>query len=241
MIPSTDLRRRRLLAATGIAAVGLYAPGAFAAQLLETAALSEGPLYPDLPPLDTDNDLLILNDATTLAVGEIVYLSGRVVDRSGAPLRNAYVEIWQCDGKGIYRHSSHSGALPGKADPGFQGYGRFLTDSTGAYHFRTIKPVPYEYLGAKRAPHIHLAVSKNGRRLLTTQVFIKGHPGNYSDFLLRRIDASDLDSIVVPFEPIAGSRHGELAARFDVVLGITAEETEDGTLRGGIARPVWNG
>lgn len=239
MTPSHALRRRCLLGATGVAAAGLFAPGAFAAQLMETAAMSEGPLYPDLPPLDTDNDLLLLNDAIAPAVGEITYLSGRILDRSGAPLRNAFVEIWQCDAKGVYRHSSQSGAMPERADANFQGYGRCLTDSSGGYHFRTIKPVPYDFMGATRAPHIHFAVSRNGRRLLTTQVFIKGHPGNYSDFLLRKIDAADLDSIVIPFEPLAGSQMGELSARFDVVLGLTAEEDDDGVLRGSIAKPVW--
>ncbi len=60
---------------------GLYLmPGAFADELTKTPRLTEGPFYPDKLPLDTDNDLLVLNDATTPAVGEVTYLSGRLLE-----------------------------------------------------------------------------------------------------------------------------------------------------------------
>ncbi|MEO8272274.1 MAG: intradiol ring-cleavage dioxygenase, partial [Aureliella sp.] len=56
---------------TAAAAVVLSGSGRlFADELLATAALTEGPFYPDQLPLDTDNDLIILNDAITPAVGE---------------------------------------------------------------------------------------------------------------------------------------------------------------------------
>ena len=47
---------------------------------MKTPAQTEGPFYPDKLPLDTDNDLLIINDDLTPAVGEITYLSGQVLD-----------------------------------------------------------------------------------------------------------------------------------------------------------------
>ena len=37
--------------------------GAFAEQLARTPRLTEGPFYPHKLPLDTDNDLLIINDS----------------------------------------------------------------------------------------------------------------------------------------------------------------------------------
>src|SRR5688500_6501366 len=74
----------------GIAAFST--PGIFAQQLAETAATTEGPFYPDKLPLDTDNDLLILNDAITPAVGSITLLTGRVLSPSGQPIRNARSE-----------------------------------------------------------------------------------------------------------------------------------------------------
>ena len=60
---------------------------------------TEGPFYPDKLPLDTDNDLIIVNDTITPAVGEITHLTGRVLDPTGSPIKDAMVEIWQCDAK----------------------------------------------------------------------------------------------------------------------------------------------
>ena len=67
---------------------------------MKTPALTEGPFYPDKLPLDTDNDLIIVNDSITPAVGEITHLSGRILDAKGDPIKNAVVEIWQCDANG---------------------------------------------------------------------------------------------------------------------------------------------
>src|SRR5580692_1746878 len=80
-------------------------PGLFAEELYRTPAQTEGPFYPNKLPLDTDNDLLIINDTITPAVGEITHLSGRILDAKGDPIRNALVEIWQVDNNGAYIHS----------------------------------------------------------------------------------------------------------------------------------------
>ena len=196
--------------------------------------MTEGPVYPDKMPLDTDNDLLIVNDSITPAVGEVSYVSGRVLTPSGQPLRNAYVEIWQCDTNGSY--TNHRGRNPnGAFDSNFQGYGRFMTGSKGEYLFRTIMPVPYDLAGMYRAPHIHFAVSRNGQRLLTTQMMVRGHPDNERDHVLRDVrDPSARESVLVDFQPMEGSKLGELSASFDIVLGETPQEDEAGVLRGGI-------
>src|SRR5688500_19669265 len=110
MDPDLWLSRRRFmnrfaLGAAAISASGLFIPGAFAEELTRTPAQTEGPFYPDKLPLDTDNDLLVLNDAITPAVGEVTHLTGRILDAKGEPVRNAVVEIWQCDANGAYLHS----------------------------------------------------------------------------------------------------------------------------------------
>src|SRR5213595_1453327 len=98
MIRQTSLpwpcsRRRFLntLAASAAALAALHAPFAFAEELMRTPRQTEGPFYPDKLPLDTDNDLIIVNETLTPAVGEITYLSGRVLDARGEPVRNALV------------------------------------------------------------------------------------------------------------------------------------------------------
>jgi len=209
--------RRTFLRQLGLGAALFAVPGAFATELLRTPAQTEGPFYPDHLPLDTDNDLLIVNNSITPAVGEVTYLSGRILDARGEPVRNATVEIWQADGKGVYLNTRDSHA---KRDANFQGFGRFLTGSTGEYLFRTIKPVPYP----GRTPHIHFKVKRTGKELLTTQCYIKGFPQNEKDFVWREIgDAKAQDAVSVDFAPMKGAHAGELAAHFDIVLGVTPE------------------
>src|SRR5947209_16796496 len=133
--------RRAFLSSLALGATAFTVRGAFAEELVRTPPQTEGPFYPDKLPLDTDNDLIIVNDSLTPAVGEITHLTGRVLDAKGNPIRNAVVEIWQVDHSGSYLHSH--GANPeqaGARDRNFQGFGRFLTASSGEYYFRTIKP-----------------------------------------------------------------------------------------------------
>jgi len=218
--PATGIiPRRKFLAGIGLGVAAWHAvPGAFADELTRTPSQTEGPFYPTRLPLDTDNDLLIVNDGITPAVGEITYLSGRILDANGAPIRNALVEIWQVDHKAVYLHPGSD--KHDKRDTNFQGFGRFLTGSNGEYGFRTIKPVPYP----GRTPHIHVAIKAKGLGKFTTQCYVKGHPGNERDGALRGIrDPKARESVIIPFDPIAGSKLGELAARFDVVLGFTPE------------------
>ena len=210
--------RRSFLNRLALASPFLAVPGAFAEELIRTPRQTEGPFYPDKLPLDTDNDLLILNDAMTSAVGDVTHLTGRILDARGEPVRNAVVEIWQVDHKGVYLHSGSSGAE--KRDTHFQGFGRFLTDSKGQYYFRTVKPVPYP----GRTPHIHFAVKLRGQDTFTTQCYIKGEPQNERDGVLRGIrDAKARESVIIPFNPLPNSRIGELAAHFEIVLGYTPQ------------------
>jgi protocatechuate 3,4-dioxygenase beta subunit len=210
--------RRVFLSTCALGAAAFTARGAFADELTRTPRQTEGPFYPNKLPLDTDNDLLIVNDSLTPAVGEVTHLSGRVVDAKGSPLRNVLVEIWQCDNNGVYLHTADSSRK--QRDANFQGLGRFLTGSSGEYYFRTIKPVPY----TGRTPHIHFKLRQTGKELLTTQCYIKGYPGNERDFIWRGIrNAQAREAVTIPFEPLKGVKTGELTARFDIVLGLPPE------------------
>jgi protocatechuate 3,4-dioxygenase beta subunit len=215
-VPRRDFLRR-------MAWLGALAtvPGLFAEQLALTPRQTEGPFYPDRLPLDTDNDLVMVNDSSVPALGEVTWLGGRLLTSSGTPIRNATIEIWQCDQNGVYLHT-RSGGGTARKDGNFQGFGRFLTGSSGEYVFRTIKPVPYP----GRTPHIHVAVKIKGRKELVSQCYIKGHPGNARDGVWKGIrDPRQRDSVTLDFVPLPGSRVGELSARWDLVLGATPELT----------------
>ena len=93
----------------------------------------------------------------------------------------------------------------------------FETGSAGEYRFRTIKPVPYP----GRTPHIHVKLRKNDHELLTTQLYVQGHPLNERDRVLRAIrDPGQRAALMVAFSP-SQEHQGELTARFDIVLGST--------------------
>jgi protocatechuate 3,4-dioxygenase beta subunit len=208
--------RRFFLGSVALSAAYFTTPGLFAEELTRTVAQTEGPFYPDKLPLDTDNDLIVINDGITPAVGTITHLTGRILSPGGEPIRNAVVEIWQCDHNGAYLHSGSDNG--GKRDKHFQGFGRFLTGSSGEYYFRTIKPVPYP----GRTPHIHFQIKKGDKELLTTQCYVKGHAGNERDFIYQSVkDEKARASITVDFAPIKESKIGEVAAKFDIVLGMT--------------------
>jgi protocatechuate 3,4-dioxygenase beta subunit len=213
--------RRGFLGALAFGATAFAARGAFAEELTRTPTTNEGPFYPTQLPLDTDNDLLIINDSITPAVGEITHLSGRLLDARGNPMRSAVIEIWQCDRDGTYlKQHTRDGE---KFDTNFQGYGRFLTGSAGEYYFRTIKPVPYH---GRPAAHIHARIWKGDKKLLTTECFIKGFAGNERDGQfkqIRRRDPKGHATLCLDFAPVKGSKFGELAARWDIVLGYSPE------------------
>jgi protocatechuate 3,4-dioxygenase, beta subunit len=205
--------RRRFLSTLAAGAAAFTVPGLFADELDRTPAQTEGPFYPNKMPLDTDNDLIVISNSLTPAVGEITHLRGKILTPAGSPVKNAQVEIWQVDAKGVYIHTKDS---DGKArDTNFQGFGRFETDSTGEYYFRTVKPVPYP----GRAPHIHVKVKKGDKELLTTQCYIKGHAGNQKDGIYRSLKTEkERNALTIDFAAIPESKLGELNAKFDIVL-----------------------
>ena len=122
------------------------------------------------------------------------------------------------DNRGAYLHTESGNSE--KRDRNFQGFGRFLTGSSGEYYFRTIKPVAYP----GRTPHIHFAVKLPKQEAFTTQCYIKGDPRNARDGVFMGVrDPKARESLAVDFAPVKNSRIGELAAKFDIVLGLTPE------------------
>ena len=203
-----SLSRRTFL--TGFSGFTLYSI-ASSARARVTPWQSLGPFYPQKLPVDSDADLTFVDGKNGQATGQFTRLSGRVTDQSGAPIKNARVEIWQCDAFGAYHHPRDGGGV----DPFFQGYGQTITDNNGNYRFKTIKPVAYP----GRAPHIHMKVI-DGSRELVTQIYIRGEPANKRDFLLNAIrNEQSRQSLEVAFEASRDPAESELVARFDPVLG----------------------
>jgi protocatechuate 3,4-dioxygenase, beta subunit len=74
---------------------------------------------------------------------------------------------------------------------------------------------------------------------MATQMLIKGHPANERDGIVKsnRAKGEMLESVMVDFKPVAGSKLKEHTASWDIVIGRTAQEMEDGTLGVGLGKP----
>jgi protocatechuate 3,4-dioxygenase, beta subunit len=211
MMMTMGLSRRRLLGSATLAVIGATAPlGSVRAALTATPRQTEGPFYPPNLPLDSDNDLVRVTGHADPALGIITHVSGRVLDPNGRPVAGAKLEIWQCDANGRYLAQGDRGGR----DAGFQGYGTTLTDASGAYRFRTIKPVPYP----GRTPHIHFAISGGGFERLVTQMYVAGEPRNADDFVFNDIDAAARDRVLVDLQPAPELEPDALKGLFDIVL-----------------------
>ena len=102
----------------------------------------------------------------------------------------------------------------------------------------TIKPVPYP----GRTPHIHFGISRNGQRIYTTQLFINGYPQNDGDGVFNGArDPLARETLLVDFKPLPGSKIGELTANFDIVLGVTPQDSPDGKVHGSIGKSEMRG
>lgn len=210
LIPSAAVpvrgRRQLLGGVAAMLAAPVFIRDVLAQQSLRlTPAQTEGPFYPVSLPTDSDFDLLA-QGSTRYTQGRPAWLEGSVTDAAGRPVRDAVVEIWQCDAQGRYHHPGDGG----RADRAFQGFGRVSVGSSGEYRFRTIRPSKY----SGRTPHIHVKVRLARRELLTTQLYVEGDPDNERDFLWRRLSEAERAAVTVPFEKAAAG----LRARFSIVV-----------------------
>ena len=190
----------------------LFAPLVLADALRGTPSQTAGPFYPIDKPLDKDADLTRVQGRGRAAKGQIVHLSGRILDVSGKPIEGARVEIWQANAHGRYSHPRDRSTAP--LDPDFQGFGTQVTDAQGRYRFKTIKPGAYE----DRTPHIHVDIATPNRKL-TTQMYFPGEPLNDQDYILRSTRFGET-LIAKTAQAAEEVEPGALVLRWDAVLAL---------------------
>ncbi len=193
------------------------------AMLSLQGSLSEitGPTFghSDIDPIDND---LIKNYAKTGdPVGERIIVHGRVLDENGRGVPNTLVEIWQANAGGRYRHKKDAYLAP--IDPNFGGCGRTLTDESGYYFFRTIKPGAYpwrNWVNNWRPAHIHVSVFGTAfAQRLITQMYFEGDPLIAKCPIVATIpDQRAIDQLVAPLDLNAAVPLDCLAYKFDIVL-----------------------
>jgi len=203
-------RRHLVVGAAAVAGVS----AARAQNLTATSGQDLGPFYPVLRPADHDADLTRLKGRKGTAAGQPIQIIGRIVDLHGNPVRNATVELWQCNAAGRYAHPGDR-ANPAALDPNFQGFARLATDRDGQFRFRSVKPKDYDTPVGRRTPHIHFSIDGHRERLIT-QMYFPGEPLNDIDFLLK--NAEPKQSVIAEAIDRLSSDPQALAFRWNVVL-----------------------
>lgn len=169
------ISKRDLLVQGAVWSAGAFASASLvgpadAAKLKPTQRMDLGPFYPAERPLEDDADLTRLVGHPARAKGQVIELTGRVLNPDGQPVRGARVEIWQANAVGRYRHHGDDhDKLP--LDENFQGAAVQMTDAEGRYRFLTVKPGAYPAGRFMRSPHIHFDVSGKWDRLITQMYF----------------------------------------------------------------------
>jgi protocatechuate 3,4-dioxygenase alpha subunit len=151
--------------------------------------------------------------------GERVKLICTVLDRMGAAVPDALVEVWQANAEGKYNHPADK--QPKAIDPSFTGFGRQGTDANGVCAFETIKPGRVPGPGKTlQAPHLEVSVFARGvLKRLATRIYFAGDPANDECPVLALVPKSRQSTLLA--HPIAGESG---AWRFDVHIS-GAKET----------------
>jgi protocatechuate 3,4-dioxygenase alpha subunit len=164
---------------------------------------------PDLIP--EGHYVLNQTSAKGPVTGEVIEISGRVLDGDGQPIPDALLEIWQANAAGRYA-SADDAREDVPLDPNFIGFGRASTSANGEYRFRTVKPGRTPGPGNSwQAPHIAVGVLGRGLiKRLCTRLYFEDGDGNAEDPILAMVPDARRQTLIA--EKIEGGY------RFDVVL-----------------------
>lgn len=141
----------------------LPAPEPANGKLAPTPPDIEGPFYKAGAPIGGD---LAYPHYFTLTV------HGRVVDTDGNPVANAVLDVWHADMEGNYDND------------GYRHRAKVSADGDGFYSFRTFVPGDYQIAESPpdfRCAHIHVKVTGDGVRPLTTQLYFPDDKYNATD------------------------------------------------------------
>lgn len=174
--------RRHFINTSLAATTSLFASTALAQNYTVTASQTEGPYYPKHQQFDKNADMTKVEQLNGQAKGEIITITGRIIDTNGVPVKEALIDIWQADKNGRYLHEDAPESSP--IDENFQYWAQLKSDENGAYQVKTIIPGKYPVSAQWfRPPHIHFKVARRGLKELTTQMYFANNPLNDVDNL----------------------------------------------------------
>ncbi|KJX97059.1 catechol dioxygenase like protein [Zymoseptoria brevis] len=159
--------------------------------------------------------------------GEVAWMHGVVTDaKTGQPLKGAEVEVWQASINGLYEQQDEKQVEHNLA-------GKFFTTDKGEYAFYCLRPTPYPVPGdgpagemlrlmdrhPYRPAHIHLIVSIDGYKSITTQIF-----DSESKYLEDDSVFAVKDGLVVKFVPRKDDPNAQFELNYNVALAPLGEK-----------------
>ena len=175
---------------------------------LETSQNLLGPFWRMHSPR-VPNGGSIVRSATP---GDALFVNATVVDRAGAPVAGAEVDVWHASPVGLYESQD-----PGQADMNLRG--KLTTDGEGRFSFRSVMmvgyPIPTDGVvgrllkAQKRHPfrpaHLHALIVKEGFKVLISQVYNSADP-HIGDDVQFGVTRSTLADFVRHDEPHPSAR-----------------------------------
>ena len=148
-----------------------------------TPSQTIGPFHRIMVPWEGGAELVAPDDP------DAIRIEGRVFDGAGAPVDDSVIELWQANVYGRYAHAEDTRQVP--LMPGFEGFGRAITDAQGRFTIVTVKPGCVPGPGESvQAPHISLSVFARGllKHLVTRIYFADEAITNENDPVLQSIE-----------------------------------------------------
>ena len=153
------------------------------AQRGTTPSQTIGPFHRIMVPWESGAELVGPGDPNAIRI------QGRLLDGAGQPVDDSVIEVWQANVHGRYAHAEDTREVP--LAPGFDGFGRAVTDGQGRFTVVTVKPGCAPGPGeTMQAPHISLSVFARGllKRLVTRIYFADEAAANEKDPVLQAIE-----------------------------------------------------
>lgn len=143
-----------------------------------TESTVTGPFHTDAKPFPMGENIAKGDEAGR---GAPTIVRGTIRDEQGKPIKNALVDVWQCDDLGYYD-------IQDVNQPEQNLRGLFETSEDGRFWFKTIKPAAYPIPNdgpvgdllqtMQRSPmrpaHIHFWIQAKGHEDLITHLFVEG-------------------------------------------------------------------
>ena len=149
------------------------------------------------PYLDIGLTWLVTDDLTGPGIaGEVFTIEGSVIDADGNPVNDAVIEFWQANSQGRYAHPEDRQAK--LVEPEFRGFARVMTDESGRYRLKTIKPgrVPGPE-STLQAPHLNVTLMARGLlKQLITRMYFPANAANAEDAVLQRVPPARRDTLI---------------------------------------------